>query len=510
LEKVMNIKQYFLLILTCATSVVAAMGQEYNWIYFSDKPLCENIDILDCPVNSDYLEELKKMGVEVVGTSNWLNAACVKGTLNSDSFEFISRVNPLGRYTCKSNGVPFDTTTYGNSRHQLRMLGLDYLHDKGFTGNGVKIALFDAGFFNVDSMTSAKSMRDEGRIVETYDFVLDDTLSYRNSAHGRYVLSIAGGNLKDSLVGAAPGGSFYLARTENEHVETHLEEYYWVYALEWASNHDVDIIHSSLGYSRFDTLQGDYSYSDMDGETTIITQATDIAVSKGIFVTNSAGNEGNSEWRYITAPCDGKGVLCVGAVDSFKRRARFSSVGPSYDQRVKPDVMAMGRKTSFQSKEGEIQQGNGTSFSGPLIAGMVACLMEAHPNSTNQEIFNAIIQSADRYNNPDTLYGYGIPNAIIADSILSKLALSLNSVIENIEISPNPFQYSLRISGVERAEFVTLYDVEGRVVLRKKTDSISDELEIDASSLESGIYTLIIGFDNGEEVRQKVLKVSGM
>jgi len=218
--------------------------------------------------------------------------------------------------------------------------------------------------------------------------------------------------------------------------------------MEWADSIGVDIIHSSLGYSEFDSLEGDYTYADMDGKTTIITLAAELAASRGIFITNSAGNQGAKDWRYITAPCDGKNVLCVGAVDSFEMIADFSSRGPSSDGRIKPDVVAMGRRATIPNEFGTMVTSNGTSLSGPLIAGMVACLKQAHPSKTNEQLFKAILMGSDRYETPDNDYGYGIPDVLKIDSILNTWPGVGVEPVSRIatKIYPNPAHNVLKVS----------------------------------------------------------------
>lgn len=498
------------IIIVFLLAFVARTGfsQQAYWLMLEDKPGVEACVFDEAPVHEDYLNQIKALGYQVIGTSKWFNAVCVKSDLNVlPGAKFIKEIKPLGRYNVVENANKFDTTTYGNSDVQLKMLGLDWMHDKGYTGKGVKLALFDAGFYGIDTLSCFQKLWNEYRIAAHYDFVLDRPLAFDQSEHGAYVLSIAGGRCEDSLVGAAPEATFYLARTEESEKETHLEEYYWVYAMEWAFENGVDIIHSSLGYSRFDTLQGDYTYEDMDGETTIITQATQLAISKGIFVTNSAGNEGDKEWKYITAPCDGKNVLCVGAVDSFENYAKFSSQGPSFDGRVKPEVTAMGKQTSYQHKSGEIRQGNGTSFSGPLIAGFVACLMEANPDAYNSQIFDAIIQSSDRYSNPDHKHGYGIPNAFRADSILKQMVLSQKELTSgSFIVSPNPAIYSLVLESNSPIVEYEIIDVLGKTVQSKKLNVAVFNLDVMVKSLDAGMYYVKVLNEFGVMAVKKFMK----
>ena len=506
----MRLSVRFLLCIFLFGFTFVLSGQDAYWVFYKDKEVKPDVEYIDLEVNKKYVQALLDQGIDVIGSSKWLNASCVVGNTSLlVEADYIQEIRPLGKYNTVIQSDPFDTSTYGSSDIQLRMLGLDKLHAMGYTGKGVKLALFDAGYYGIDTFSCFKKLWEENRIADHYDFVLDRPLNFDQSNHGAYVLSIAGGRCDDSLVGAAPEATFYLARTEESSKETHLEEYYWTYALEWAVENEVDIIHSSLGYSRFDTLQGDYTYADMDGETTIITQATQVAISKGIFVTNSAGNEGDKDWRYITAPCDGKNVLCVGAVDSFRNYARFSSVGPSADRRVKPEVMAMGEKTSYQDKSGRIMQGNGTSFSGPLIAGMVACLMEANPKAYNSQIFDAIVKSADRFENPDSFYGYGIPNAVVADSLIKEMVLSMGKLVRNdFEVFPNPGKNRISVVSSVAIKSYRMYNALGIEVLNENLSYNLHNYGISTDELGSGVYLIAIYDDKGSPYFTKWVRVN--
>ena len=489
----------FIVWMGCMALFLSAQAQ-YSWVYLTGE------HHPDSAVKIAYVETLKSAGVRVIGTSKWFNSVCVEDTnLDLCSFPFVDRVEGLRSYSKTTQVEEEFDFSYGNSDVQISMLGLDEYHKRGFTGKGVTIALFDAGFFRADTMSAFDSIWMNDRMIDYYDFVDKDTWLFDEDGHGRSVLSVAGGYWEDSIVGAAPRASFVLARTEDVRSETHLEEYNWVKALEWADSIGVDIIHSSLGYSQFDTLEGDYTYWDMDGATTIITKAANMAVERGIFVTNSAGNEGDDPWKYITAPCDGKGVLCVGAVDSFGVHAPFSSFGPSSDGRVKPEVMAMGKGTSFVTNRSTMRTGNGTSLSGPLIVGMVACLKEAWPDALNSQIFQAVIQSADRYENPDSAYGYGIPNVLKADSLLRIFSSVEEAKALDFAVFPNPSRGKFTVQAEAKIEKVYIYNLMGQEMPVELLRFGNGELEVNVDQPNSGVYTMVVQFEAGPLLRRQVV-----
>ncbi len=438
------------------------MAQEH-WIFLDSKCSPEE-SYFDAPICEDYLVELAQADIPIDKQSRWLNALSIdqKHLSQALSFPFVVHSQSQSRYR-KSEWELQSDFDYGAGDWPANMIGLDSLHRMGFTGKGVTIAVFDGGFNNLDSIGGFDSLRFDGRIIAHRDFALNKPLGFDQSAHGMQVMSTMAANQKDSLIGTAPHANYVLARTEVSGSETHQEEFNWINAMEWADSIGVDIIHSSLGYSLFDSLQGDYSYADMDGETTIITIAAELAASRGILITNSAGNSGNDPWYYITAPCDGPNVLCVGAVDSFENKPQFSSFGPSSDGRVKPDVMALGVRNTIYTPQGNLRTGSGTSFSGPVIAGAVACLMQAHPNKSNREIMDAVIQSADRFENPDSAYGYGIPDFRVADSILQSSASSVVIQNLNIKVYPNPSQGLIKVQ-CEPGSHYQLLCSDGRLV----------------------------------------------
>ncbi|MFT5764898.1 MAG: serine protease AprX [Saprospiraceae bacterium] len=318
-----------------------------------------------------------------------------------------------------------DVPDYGMTKEQIEFLNLDCLHQRGFTGKGVTIAHFDDGFDGFDQLKAFEYARVNNYVKGKYDFQIDGTLKYEgNGSHGTNTLSIVHGYLPGQYIGTAYNANMLLARTEYTPTETHKEEMNWKYAVDWALENGADVITSSLQYNTFDEGEGNYDYkSDFDGNTSIIAKAADYAASKGVLVVTIQGNFGNGDWYYLATPGDADSVLTVGAAGIDGKKAGFSSFGPSADGQVKPDVMAVGFQTTIIEPNGDIRKGNGTSFAGPAIAGMVACLKQAHPLRSNMEIITAVRQSADRYGNPDILggYGYGIPDACKADDILSKM-----------------------------------------------------------------------------------------
>lgn len=335
--------------------------------------------------------------------------------------------------------------TYGPSFRQIEMLNGHLLHELGYNGTGVDVALLDAGWNMTDKLPAFDAMKNESRLIMTRDFVNPQSNTVFNSSnHGTYVLSLMAGHIADSLIGTAPQANYYLFKTEDADSEYLVEEDNWVAAAELCDSLGIDIINSSLGYSLFDDTLMNHTYADMDGNTTRCTIAADIAAQKGILVVNSAGNSGDNLWRYITAPSDGDSVLCVGAVGADRLHASFSSYGPSADGDVKPNVCAMGYQTVFAALDSTIAVGNGTSFSSPITAGMAACLVQAFPLKSNMELLRAIEQSAHLYSTPNDSLGHGIPDFWKAFLILQ--GNSHSSVGElSATVFPNPCSTYLNV-----------------------------------------------------------------
>jgi subtilisin family serine protease len=271
----------------------------------------------------------------------------------------------------------------------------------GYTGKGMIIAVLDAGFYHVGQLPAFDSLRARGQILGTRDFVTGDTMVYEDHAHGMHVLSILAGLLPGEMRGSAPAASFWLLRTEDVFSEYPVEEVFWTAGAEFADSVGADIIHSSLGHYEFDDPSMSYTYSDMNGHTTRVARTALMAARRGMIVVVSAGNEGNKKWHYIISPADADSILAVGAVDAEKAPATFTSYGPSADGRVKPDVSAMGVSVLIQGVDGGVTRGNGTSYASPLISGLTACLWQAYPTATAQEVIQTLRQSTDHYLSPD-------------------------------------------------------------------------------------------------------------
>ncbi len=498
------------------------------------------IDEKDYPVSQQYISELENKGYKIIARSRWFNAVsieikdgtqieslkrldCVKeiipvkkyykekGFDKNIDFSKFGTIEPLVNTKC-NDGLR-NSFDYGPSLNQIEMLSGTYLHAQGFTGHGIIIAVLDAGFKDVDILNAFDSLRNDNRILGTRDFVVGNDSVYEDNGHGTMVLSCMAAILPGQLVGTAPHASYWLLRTEDADAEYIQEEDFWVMGAEFADSVGADIINSSLGYTTFDNPIDNHTYADLNGNTTIITKGADIAASKGILVINSAGNSGSSSWLYIGAPADGDSVLAVGAVDANGQRATFSSVGPSADGRIKPNVMAQGQWTVVASLSGGVQIGNGTSFSAPVLTGLAACLWQTKPNANNMEIFKSIEKSAHQYNNPDSLMGYGIPNFQFAQYLLSlKTNEDLTKdLVRNIY--PNPFKYYPVIEIYSRYEQpieIEIYDLHGKNVLNQKINFKANgyckhQLQ-EMNSLSAGQYFIKI---NSQFLRDtyKVVKI---
>ena len=390
-------------------------------------------DYTDLPVSREYINQVSALGFTLHCTSRWMNTALFKTKDEAEtspllSFPFVSEVELVKRPAGKSSFADkLETITSADAPppwdRPLTMVNGYPLHNAGYDGSGILIAVLDGGFTYADKASSLALLRSRNGIKYTYDFVNNNTYVYNYHTHGTMVLSVLAGQIINAIRGTAPDADFMLLRTEDGASEFPVEEDFWAAGAEFADSSGADIISSSLGYFTFDAPEMNHTYADLDGNTTFITRAADIAASKGIVVVNSAGNERNKPWLRIIAPSDGDSVLSSAAVDGYNKISAFSSAGPSADGQVKPDIATLGVSIVVQANETQLARLSGTSFSCPVLSGMTACLMEAVPEADVMEIIDALHSSADRYNNPDSLYGYGIPDMNRTLSILQDLYL---------------------------------------------------------------------------------------
>ena len=476
------------------------------------------INTLDIPVNQTYVDSMINSGFDVFDESKWFNG--VLATVpDSTIFQILSGISFVQSYKyvrpliAKKNkskkedlGTLSDYYNYGMGTDQILMLNGNYLHNQGYRGDGMLIALLDVGWIGTNSSPIFDSIFNNNRIISTRDFVTgkNDNTVYESGSHGTSVLSTIGVIANGSLVGTAPHASFTLLKSEDADGEYIFEEYTWVCAAEYADSLGADIISSSLGYTTFDDTTQNHTWNDIDGETSVASISATIAARKGILVCISAGNSGSQPWHKIGIPADADSILAVGAVDTLQQPASFTSVGPSADGRVKPDVAAMGKGTAVVDVGGNVVNGNGTSFSCPIIAGMSACLWQAFPNATNMQIREAIIKSASQYYNPDTLLGYGIPNFYTSFLILNGIAVHNMNKEQIINVYPSPFSSQLNvefISGKSNNISIEIIDILGKTVYKTNKNIIPNDYNIikinNINDLNSGIYFVKIQTQSG-------------
>jgi serine protease AprX len=498
------------------------------------------IDSLDLPVTPSYVAGVAAIpNVTVHSVSKWLNGVVIftndTNTLpliaalpyvttvgnvglrhaNVTSDKLDEAVAPVDQNTERSVIVESSTLNYGPSFNQINMLGGVCLHNAGFRGQGMQIAIIDAGFYHADQLPIFDTLFQNNRILGTWDFVANEATVYEDNQHGSMVLSTMGGNLDGQLVGTAPDASFWLLRSEDAPTENLVEEYYWSCAAEYADSVGADVINSSLGYNQFDDASNNHTYADMNGHTTPCSRAANYAARKGMAVVVSAGNSGGSPWFYIGCPADADSALTVAATDASGIVTGFSSRGSlTLFGHQKPDVGAQGAASVICDPNGTgIQTGNGTSFSSPITCGLVACLWQAHPSFTNMQILQTIKQSASQFGAPDSLLGYGIPDFCAASLYLSGNPLQLGNSDQLYFVSPNPFTDNLNFSFFSLTNQnlrVMLFDVEGRQVVNQMIfaagNSENNYHLTELSGVSSGIFFLRINTEDGNYFVKKVVK----
>jgi len=480
------------------------------------------VDQSDLPVTPAYITQVDNVnGVQVLYASKWLNgvvvsipSASLNVALNTiNSFPFVNNLAPVNRYAVHVPKIqPADqspaqqqamrssstgSANMGGSYWQNKQLNLDCLHDAGIRGKGMTIAVLDVGFKQVNVSPLFDSLRNRGGIIGTRDFVSGGSSVYEDPDHGAAVLTCLAAIKPGVIMGSAPDADYWLLRTEDGASETISEEYNWIRGAEFADSVGADILTTSLGYNTFDNSAQNHSYLTLNGRTAPMSIAATMAARKGMFVLNAAGNEGASAWQYICVPADADSICTVGAIDSLGNYAGFSSVGPTADGRIKPDLVARGSGAWIGSSDGSVCfPGNGTSFATPILAGAVACYWQAHRGLNNIELLKVLKTSASNKSTPNNNIGWGRPD--MCQFVVGIAEKSGGSLDNGLLVSPNPSNgiFNLSVSGLNGPVSIEVTDVLGKVI-RSFTTTGSTAV-INLSDCKEGIY--FIKADTGSEV----------
>jgi len=541
-------KKYFLFFIILSIETATA---EKLWIYFTDKDLAaDNFITLDDktlqrrqkiglgltwydrPVSSAYIKSLEEYGAVIYQKSRWLNAVSISSDINiinEISFlPFVKKTHPVTVY--KKKDLEFDEQSssrimtasssldYGYAQEQIEQINCHTAHDAGYTGQGVRILILDTGF------NTERNVFDSLDIIDEWDFINNDGNTanetvdednYGQHNHGTMVFSTLAGYDPGNLIGPAFNSEFLLAKTEDVPNESQVEEDNYVAALEWGEQNGADVASSSLGYLDW------YSYCDMDGNTGVTTIAVDIATYLGVLCITSAGNWGTSEppsdpcdtlYYYISAPADADSVISVGAVNSEGDIAYFSSHGPTYDGRIKPEVCARGVSTwCVNANSDSYRTASGTSLSAPLVSGAAAVIFSAHPDWTPMQVREAMMMTSDRVDTPDNDYGYGVIDVMAAIDYETS-AIDENSIPDEfsiLNIYPNPFNPTTTMQfkvGTDVHTSLHVYDITGHLVetiINEKLMAGDHYYKWDASGLSSGIYFIHINLPTSN-ITQKI------
>ena len=527
---------YIFFILSFFTNLKAQ--SEFVFVFFKDKPnksqfysdptseltqhsldrrLKMNIPLADsdAPLEKSYITSLQQLGFEITAQSKWLNGVGLEINHSQltqiQNLAFVDRVESFVKNQAAKSGnqktkSKFDNSkasknlSYGVTQSQLEQINVKVLHDLGFTGKNVRIAVIDVGFPTVDTGSTFAKIRSQNQIKETYNFISrsSDVYDPNLNAHGTACLGILAGSIENTIVGSAPDADYYLYVTEINNQEIPAEELYWIEAAEQADRSGIDVISSSLGYANgFDDPRYDYTYASMNGKTTFIARGAKIATDKGILVANAIGNEGNKPWHYLVSPSDVPQVFSVGGVDVSGNPSVFSSFGPNAEGVTKPDGNARGTAT-YLTIDNSYFAGNGTSFATPLVAGGFACLIQASPNQMNGELQDKIRKTASLYPSTTDQLGNGIVNFYAAYQ--SVLASQENPFKNDVKIAPNPVKSSFNIQTNSKILRVEIVDSSGRLV-----KSFSNQESYSLEGFSKGMYHVKIQTEKGTSI-EKLIK----
>ncbi|HRH09927.1 MAG TPA: S8 family serine peptidase [Bacteroidia bacterium] len=485
-----------------------------------------NLDSTDLPVSPSYVAQLSAVpNVTMVYVSKWINGAviAVSNTLvlnTINTFSFVSSSGPVSKYKSNNINIPdepinsFNKSTqaaatpspvYGGSWWQAKQLGVECLHNQGYRGQGMLIAVLDAGFLNVNTNPVFDSLRNRGGIIGTRDFVAGGNSVYEDDQHGAMVLSCIAGIKPNVIMGTAPRADFWLLRTEDAPTEKIIEEYNWIRGAEFADSVGADILTTSLGYTTFDIPSQNHTFADLNGNTSKMSIASRMAARKGMFVLNSAGNGNGGSWPKIGIPADADSICTVGAIDSLYNVAGFSSLGPTADGRIKPDLVARGSKAWVSFPNGSCGYSNGTSFSCPILAGAVACFWQAHKTWNCIKVLDTLKKTASYSLTPNNSRGWGTTNMCLMPPIV--MAQQELQKENSFSIVPNPFSSEINIQFAENKDSfsISVISMLGSVVKENHYNENNQNVKLNLEDLSPGVYFIKVASGRGSDVK-KIIK----
>jgi serine protease AprX len=502
------------------------------------------VDSTDLPITAAYMDSLSDIpSVHILNSSRWFNQALISVQDSSVisqllAFPFVNSSEPVNNSLVKKvqgqvtinrqtgfssmnsseniqNKTSLFSLDYGASASQIQIHHGDFLHNAGFHGESMTIAILDDGFNNYLSNPAFDSLRIHHRILGSYDFVHQKVSVNEEEAHGSNCFSIIAANLPGTFVGSAPAANYWLFKTEDDLSESPVEEQNWVAAAEFADSVGADLISTSLGYAYFDDSVYDLTYAERNGHGSLVTRGANLAVAKGIVVTAAAGNSGlePAEKKYVICPADGDSVFAVGAVDKNGLIGNFSSRGPNASDQLKPDGVSVGVAAFLIGTDGNLYSGNGTSYANPNLAGLITCLWQAFPEMNVKEILDAVRQSSSRFSNPDGQYGYGIPDFEKAYQLLNEKRLNFLQPLTSsdwIRVFPIPFNHTLHIyfqpdiSGIASFQ---LFTVSGKLIQTETVPVFAGQEQVIEFSVNHSLSTGVYFIRYIDPRRSKTLKV---
>ncbi len=486
------------------------------------------IHFTDLPVTPSYVTQVDAVAnVSILYVSKWLNGAVISISSNSatalaaiSSLTFVTSTSLVNKYKLdipkieEPAFIPNQdmrtassaTFNYGGSNWQTQQLNLACLHSQGFRGQGMVIAVLDAGFKDANTNPVYDSLFNRGGVLGTRDFVSGGTNVYDDDTHGEMVLSCMAAIKPGVIMGSAPRANYWLLRTEDANSEKLIEEYNWIRGAEFADSVGANVLTTSLGYTEFDNTSQNHTFATLDGKTAPMSIAANLAARKGLLVLNSAGNGNGSSWPKIGIPADADSICTVGAIDSLSNVTGFSSLGPTADGRIKPDLVARGGNAWVSGTTGSCFQANGTSFSCPILAGAMTCFWQAHPNFNAYKVIDTLRKTASNFATPNNSRGWGTPNmCAVAITTVAKNHLS-NAV--NFVVSPNPFNSIVQISLSPlfyTSINIQVFNALGSVVKTITPPTTSFNFEYDFSDLTNGVYFIKVSTSQGTAIK-KVIK----